>query len=47
VIDKSADTQYLIQDLLQRWSPLAFSEQLVEPEKLRVLEATMGGFFLQ
>lgn len=41
MIDKSADTQYPIQDLLrQRWSPLAFSEQLVEPEKLRsVLEA--------
>jgi nitroreductase len=41
VIDKSADTQYPIHDSLrQRWSPLAFSDQLVEPEKLRsVLEA--------
>jgi nitroreductase len=41
VIDKTADTQYPIHDLLrQRWSPLAFSEQLVEPEKLgSVLEA--------
>ena len=41
MIDKSADTQYPIHDLIrQRWSPLAFSEQLVEPEKLRsVLEA--------
>jgi nitroreductase len=41
MIDKSADTQYPINDLLQqRWSPLAFSEQMVEPEKLcRVLEA--------
>ena len=41
MIDKSADTQYSIQDLLrQRYSPLAFSDQLVEPEKLRsVLEA--------
>ncbi len=41
VIDKVADNRYPIHDLLrQRWSPLAFSEQLVEPEKLRsVLEA--------
>lgn len=41
VIDKTADTQYPIEDVLQqRWSPLAFSEQLVEPEKLgSVLEA--------
>jgi nitroreductase len=38
VIDKTADTQYPIEDLLsKRWSPLAFSEQLVEPEKLRSL----------
>ena len=41
MIDNLADTQYPIDDLLQRrWSPLAFSQQLVEPEKLRsVLEA--------
>lgn len=41
VIDKSADAQYPIHDLLrQRWSPLAFSDQMVEPEKLlSVLEA--------
>jgi nitroreductase len=41
MIDKSADTQYPINDLLQqRWSPLAFSEQMVDPEKLcSVLEA--------
>ena len=41
VINKSADTQYPIDHLLsKRWSPLAFSERLVEPEKLRsVLEA--------
>lgn len=41
MIDKSADTQYPINDLLQqRWSPLAFSERMVEPEKLcSVLEA--------
>lgn len=41
MIDKSANTQHPIHDLLkQRWSPLAFSERLVEPEKLRsVLEA--------
>lgn len=40
-IEKSADTQYPIHDLLRhRWSPLAFSEQMVEPEKLcSVLEA--------
>ncbi len=40
-IDKSAQTQYPIADLLrQRWSPLAFSDRMVEPEKLRsVLEA--------
>ncbi|BAZ14091.1 nitroreductase [Calothrix sp. NIES-4071] len=40
-IDKSADTQYPIHDLLrQRWSPLAFSDRTVEPEKLcSVLEA--------
>ncbi len=40
-INKQADTQYPIHDLLrQRWSPLAFSERMVEPEKLcSVLEA--------
>ena len=41
MIDKSADTQYPIEYLLrQRWSPLAFSDRLVETEKLcSVLEA--------
>ena len=41
MIDNLADTQYPIHDLLrQRWSPLAFSQQRVEPEKLcSVLEA--------
>ena len=41
MIGNLADTQYPIDDLLcQRWSPLAFSQQRVEPEKLRsVLEA--------
>ena len=41
MIEKSADTKYPINDLLrQRWSPLAFSDQMVEPEKLcSVLEA--------
>ncbi|OKH49716.1 nitroreductase [Calothrix sp. HK-06] len=40
-MDKSADTQYPIHDLLRlRWSPLAFSERVVEPEKLcSVLDA--------
>jgi nitroreductase len=40
-MNKSSDTQYPIDDLLsKRWSPLAFSEKSVEPEKLRsVLEA--------
>lgn len=40
-MEKSAQTQYSIADLLQqRWSPLAFSDRMVEPEKLRsVLEA--------
>lgn len=39
--EKLADSQYPINDLLrQRWSPLAFADKLVEPEKLRsVLEA--------
>jgi len=41
VKNKSATPQYPIEDLLsKRWSPLAFSEHLVEPEKLcSVLEA--------
>lgn len=41
VTDKLADSQYPINDLLrQRWSPLAFADKMVEPEKLRsVLEA--------
>ena len=41
MIDKSAQTQYPIEDLLrQRWSPVAFSDQMVEAEKLcSVLEA--------
>ncbi len=41
MIDKSSQTQYPIEDVLrQRWSPLAFSDRMVEPEKLRsVLEA--------
>ena len=40
-IDKAAKTQYPIEESLrQRWSPLAFSDQKVEPEKLcQVLEA--------
>lgn len=39
--EKIAETQYPIHDLLkQRWSPLAFSDHSVEPEKLAsVLEA--------
>jgi nitroreductase len=36
--NKLANTQYPIHDLLrQRWSPLAFSNQTVEPEKLNSL----------
>ncbi|PPS42404.1 nitroreductase [Chroococcidiopsis sp. TS-821] len=40
-MDKTAKTQYPIDDLLRRrWSPLAFSARMVEPDKLRtVLEA--------
>ncbi|HAX80143.1 MAG TPA: nitroreductase [Cyanobacteria bacterium UBA11372] len=40
-MDKTSDTQYPIADLIkQRWSPLAFADRLVEPEKLcSVLEA--------
>jgi len=35
---KTTDTQYPIHDLLlQRWSPRAFDERLIEPEKLRSL----------
>jgi nitroreductase len=37
-MEKPADTQYPIHDLLQRrWSPRAFTERLIEPEKLRSL----------
>jgi nitroreductase len=37
-MEKPADTQYPIHDLLrQRWSPRAFDERLIEPEKLRSL----------
>lgn len=37
-MDKPADTQYPIHDLLRRrWSPRAFDERPVEPEKLRSL----------
>lgn len=41
MIDKSSQTQYPTEEVLrQRWSPLAFSDRMVEPEKLRsVLEA--------
>ncbi|MFN6583045.1 MAG: nitroreductase family protein [Aulosira sp. ZfuVER01] len=41
MINKTAETQYPVADLLrERWSPLAFSEQPVETEKLcTVLEA--------
>ncbi|GAP98759.1 nitroreductase family protein [Leptolyngbya sp. NIES-2104] len=41
LVDKIVETQYPIESILQnRWSPLAFSDRLVEPEKLRsVLEA--------
>jgi len=40
-MDKLAETQIPIHDLIRRrWSPRAFSEQLIEPDKLRsVLEA--------
>jgi nitroreductase len=40
-IAKTDTTQYPIETVLQRrWSPLAFSDRMVEPEKLRaVLEA--------
>ncbi|BAS58004.1 MULTISPECIES: nitroreductase family protein [Leptolyngbya] len=41
LVDKVVETQYPIEAVIQnRWSPLAFSDRLVEPEKLRsVLEA--------
>lgn len=41
LVDKVVETQYPIEAVLQnRWSPLAFSDRLVEPEKLgSVLEA--------
>ncbi|MER3432149.1 MAG: nitroreductase [Leptolyngbya sp. ERB_1_1] len=41
LVDKVVETQYPIEAILQnRWSPLAFSERAVEPEKLcSVLEA--------
>lgn len=43
IVMKSADTQYPIHDLLrQRWSPLAFSDKLVEPEKLRTILTAAG-----
>jgi len=40
-MDKLAETQFPIHDLLRRrWSPRAFADRLVEPEKLRsILEA--------
>ena len=40
-MDKLAETRFPIHDLLRRrWSPLAFADRLVEPEKLRsILEA--------
>jgi nitroreductase len=38
MMEKSADTQHPIHDLLKRrWSPRAFSDQPVEAEKLRIL----------
>lgn len=41
LVDKVVETEYPIESILQnRWSPLAFSDRLVEPEKLgSVLEA--------
>ncbi|MCW5794298.1 MAG: nitroreductase family protein, partial [Nitrospira sp.] len=37
-MEKPAETQYPIHDVLrQRWSPRAYSERMVEPEKLRSL----------
>ena len=37
-MEKPAETDYPIHDLLQRrWSPRAFSDRLVEPERLRSL----------
>lgn len=38
MMEKPADTQYPIHDLLrQRWSPRAFDDRPIEPEKLRSL----------
>ena len=38
MMEKPADTQYPIHDLLKRrWSPRAFSDQRVEPDRLRSL----------
>lgn len=41
MMNKTADTQHPIEEVIkQRWSPLAFSDRSVEPEKLcQVLEA--------
>lgn len=37
-MEKPADTQYTIHDLLRRrWSPRAFDDRAIEPEKLRIL----------
>jgi nitroreductase len=37
-MEKLANTKYPIHELLKkRWSPRAFSERMVEPEKLRSL----------
>lgn len=37
-MEKPAETQYPIEDILRRrWSPRAFSDRMVEPEKLRSL----------
>ena len=37
-MEKPAETQFLLHDLLQRrWSPRAFSERMVEPDRLRSL----------
>ena len=37
-MEKPADTQYPIHDLLRRrWSPRAFDDRPIEPEKLRSL----------
>ena len=49
-MERNAPAKYPIHDLLkQRWSPRAFADRDVEPEKLRSLfeAAQMGGIFLQ